>query len=180
MKKEKQIERKFLIKEIPDNLDNYESVEIFQGYLSMEPEVRVRKADEKCIMTIKQGKEGRFIREKQELEISLLAFEDFLNYIQTDRIHKRRYIIPLTEQLKVELDEYKEQHDGLYIAKVKFPSKEMAESFEIPKWFERDVTEDIEYNSLVLALSSSNKKLLKTNRTTPRTKNYSQSLNAQN
>ena len=38
-----EIERKFLVAQLPDNLDNYNCRYIEQGYLSTKPVVRVRR-----------------------------------------------------------------------------------------------------------------------------------------
>ena len=42
----KEIERKFLIKELPANLSEYPFHELTQGYLNTDPVVRVRKEDD--------------------------------------------------------------------------------------------------------------------------------------
>lgn len=41
-----EIERKFLIPVLPENLECYSSHEIEQGYLCREPVVRIRRQDE--------------------------------------------------------------------------------------------------------------------------------------
>ena len=41
-----EIERKFLVKEMPDNLDNYDMVDMTQGYLNTNPVVRIRKEND--------------------------------------------------------------------------------------------------------------------------------------
>ena len=48
-----EIERKFLVNKIPENLENYEKIEIEQGYLTNKPTIRIRKANGKYILTIK-------------------------------------------------------------------------------------------------------------------------------
>ena len=42
-----EIERKFLIKQLPEHLDNYPCRHIEQGYLSTNPVVRIRKDNDK-------------------------------------------------------------------------------------------------------------------------------------
>ena len=37
-----EIERKFIVHNLPDNLDSYPHSEIEQGYLCMEPVIRIR------------------------------------------------------------------------------------------------------------------------------------------
>ena len=41
-----EIERKFLIQRLPESLDLYEHKKIAQGYLNVNPVVRVRKSDD--------------------------------------------------------------------------------------------------------------------------------------
>ena len=47
----KEIERKFLIKELPANLSEYPFHELTQGYLNTDPVVRVRKEDDTYYLT---------------------------------------------------------------------------------------------------------------------------------
>ena len=48
-----EIERKFLIKELPDDLDRYESHRIKQAYISTDPTIRIRQWDDEYILTVK-------------------------------------------------------------------------------------------------------------------------------
>ena len=48
-----EIERKYLVKEIPVNLDQYESKKIAQGYLCTAPVVRIRRSNNDYYMTYK-------------------------------------------------------------------------------------------------------------------------------
>ena len=41
-----EIERKFLIKSLPDNLESYSCDTLIQAYISTEPVIRVRKKNE--------------------------------------------------------------------------------------------------------------------------------------
>ena len=46
-----EIERKFTIKQLPDNLDAYPHYEIKQAYLCTDPVMRIRKQDSKYIFS---------------------------------------------------------------------------------------------------------------------------------
>ena len=48
-----EIERKFLVAQLPDNLDNYNCRYIEQGYLSTKPVVRVRRDNDDYYLTYK-------------------------------------------------------------------------------------------------------------------------------
>ena len=63
-----EIERKFTIKTLPQNLSDYPCLHLEQGYLCTSPVVRVRKHNDQYILTIK-GK-GMLAREEHELFLS--------------------------------------------------------------------------------------------------------------
>ncbi|MBR2036388.1 MAG: CYTH domain-containing protein, partial [Lachnospiraceae bacterium] len=63
-----EIERKFLIKALPDDLDSYPCVHIEQGYLNTNPVVRIRKQNNDYILTYK-GK-GMLAREEYNLPLN--------------------------------------------------------------------------------------------------------------
>ena len=50
-----EIERKFLIAHMPENLDSYECKNIEQGYLCTAPVVRIRRSNEHYYMTYKSA-----------------------------------------------------------------------------------------------------------------------------
>ena len=57
-----EIERKFLISKLPENLDDYPFHQIEQGYLCTQPVVRIRRQDDTYILTYKSG--GMISREE--------------------------------------------------------------------------------------------------------------------
>ena len=60
-----EIERKFIIKKLPDDLGSYPSRFIEQAYLNTDPVVRIRREDDECYLTWK-GR-GLMVREEQVL-----------------------------------------------------------------------------------------------------------------
>ena len=48
-----EIEKKFLVKEIPFDLNNFEKEEIEQGYLCIKPTVRIRKSNDEYFLNYK-------------------------------------------------------------------------------------------------------------------------------
>ena len=48
-----EIERKFTVKKLPENLENYPFHEIEQAYLNVHPAIRVRRQDDIYYMTYK-------------------------------------------------------------------------------------------------------------------------------
>ena len=142
-----EIERKFLVKEIPP-LDGISSSEIMQGYISISPEIRVRKKDGKYYRTEKG--EGFISREENEWEISKEEAEKMLKEVKTNLIEKTRYYIPYNKYT-LELDIYKGVFEGLVVCEVEFYSVEEAASFVPPAWFSTDISEKIEYRNKILA-----------------------------
>ena len=138
-----EIERKFLIKELPD-LSKYEFLEIEQGYLSTNPVVRIRKKNDKYILTYKGS--GLFAREEIEANLTKEAYEHLSTKIDGYLITKKRYLIPL-DPYTSELDVFEGHMDGLIMAEVEFPSVEEANAFNPPTWFGEDVTEDKRYHN---------------------------------
>lgn len=144
-----EIERKFLVNSLP-NLNNYQKYEISQGYISMEPTIRIRKKDDVYYLT-KKGK-GSLIREEIEEEISKEVFEILISLIQTRLIEKTRYKIPLENGQMAELDIYHKDLIGLSTVEVEFKTIKEAQSFIPPNWFGKDITEDNRFKNNNLAI----------------------------
>ena len=142
-----EIERKFLVNEIPD-LIGYESSKIVQGYISFSPEVRIRKRDDKYYLT-KKG-EGFIARTEDETELDPKEGEEYFKKVISNLIEKTRYVIPLDSYV-AELDIYSGIFSGLVIVEVEFETLEKAKEFVPPLWFGEDVSENIEYRNKILA-----------------------------
>ena len=98
-----EIERKFTIRQLPDNLDAYPHYEIKQAYLCTDTVMRIRKQDSKYIFTYK-GR-GLMVREEYNLPLTQEAFEKLLPKAEGVIIHKTRYKIPIEQSdLVIELD----------------------------------------------------------------------------
>ena len=139
-----EIERKFLIKELPENLESYQSLEIEQGYLCTKPTIRVRKSNDEYYMTYKGN--GLLSREEYNLPLTKEAYESLVKKSEGNIISKTRYVIPIEgSHLKIELDVFKAPFDGLILAEVEFDSTREADSFVMPDWFLKDVTGEREY-----------------------------------
>ena len=144
---EKEIERKFLIENIPDGLlDNIENKEINQYYINQEPEVRIRQSDDKFYLTMKKG-EG-LIREEFEVEIGQIKPEDMQKLNKFDCIKKTRYFIPY-DKFIIELDIYK--NIELMTAEVEFTNEKDVKSFIPPEWFNKELTGLPEFSNKNLA-----------------------------
>ena len=146
-----EIERKYLIRRLPENLSQYQCKKIAQGYICTSPVVRIRKSDDEYYLTYK-GK-GLMAREEYNLPLTQEGYEHMLSKIDGRLIEKSRYLIPLDGKLTAELDIFEGDLAPLIIVEVEFDSLDAANSFIPPEWFGEDVTESRKYHNSNLALS---------------------------
>ena len=141
-----EIERKYLIEQLPDGYDSWPSSLIEQGYLCTDPVVRVRRDGDDYYLTYK-GK-GLMAREEYNLPLTEEAYLHLLAKADGNILTKRRYRIPVSgTDLTVELDIFSGKFEGLILAEVEFPDQEHADSFTPPDWFGREVTFTGEYQN---------------------------------
>ena len=140
-----EIERKFLVKELPENLESYEQKHICQGYMCTNPVVCIRRSNDEYYLTYK-GR-GKMVREEHEFPLTVEAFEHMLPKIDGIIIDKVRYLIPLANGHTAELDIFQGVLAPLRLVEVEFASVEEAEQFEAPEWFGDDVTNSKEYHN---------------------------------
>ena len=155
-----EIERKWLVKEEilkkQDciHLEDFDYRDISQGYLCAVPVIRIRKSIKKSgeshYMLSYKGR-GLLEREEYNLPLTAEAYESLKGKIEGRLIEKRRYILPFGKY-KIELDIFKGKLEGLIYAEVEFPSKEEAENFSAPEWFNRELTEEPGKSNADLAL----------------------------
>lgn len=143
-----EIERKFLVKTLPDHLESYPCRHLAQGYLCIGPVVRIRRDNDKYELTYKSG--GMMARQEYNLPLDEQSFNHLKNKIDGRLIEKRRYMIPL-EPYTIELDIFDGDLASLVIAEVEFPSIEEANAFVAPDWFGEDVTYDGRYHNSYLS-----------------------------
>ncbi len=125
-----EIERKFLLKEIPNGLEHFNHSCIEQFYLFCgDPQIRIRKQDTCYFLTMKKGK--GVSRIEKEKEITLEEYKKLLPLAEKT-ISKLRYRIPLDSRLIAEVDCYP---DGKKVVEVEFSSLEDATGFVPPAWF---------------------------------------------
>ena len=152
-----EIEKKFSIKTLPSNLEQFECIHIEQGYLCRGPIVRIRKANEDYILTYKsktklnEEKFGTRISNEVELPLSEQAYNHLKEKIDGSLIVKDRYKIPYEDGRTIELDIFHGYLEGLRFAEVEFDSVEQIQEFSVPDWFEEDVSMDTRYSNSYLS-----------------------------
>lgn len=144
-----EIERKFLIQTMPEHLEQYSCHLIEQAYLCTNPVVRIRRQDDEYILTYK-GR-GMMVREEYNLPLTKEGYEHMLLKADGNIITKKRYLIPLSNDLKAELDIFEGKFQGLVLVEVEFPDEVSANAFAAPDWFGTDVTCSPLYHNSVLS-----------------------------
>lgn len=144
-----EIERKYLVRKLPENLEQYNKKKIAQGYLCTEPVVRIRRSNDDYYMTYKG--DGLMVREEYNLPLTQEAYEHLHPKIDGLLIAKTRYLIPLDGKLTAELDVFEEDLNGLVIVEVEFNTVEEANAFHAPDWFGEDVTNSGKYHNSYLS-----------------------------
>ena len=162
-----EIERKFTIKKLPNNLMQYEKKEIEQAYLCKRHTIRIRKSNEDYILTYKskQGvvtEENATARCNEEVELPLTkeAYEHLKEKADGQIIVKTRYLIPIEQNRKIELDVFHGYLEGLVFAEVEFGSEEEAAAYQLQDWFLKDVTFDRRYSNAVMTKYNTLEELL--------------------
>ncbi len=147
-----EIEKKYLVKKLPDNLDSFPFVEISQSYVAIsednKEEVRVRKADNNYYLTVKRG--NGLDREEVETCIDRDTYEVLVPHADGKTVEKTRYKIPY-QKYTIELDVYHGAQEGLLSVEVEFESIEESEKFAHPAWFGEDVTGKKEFSNRAMA-----------------------------
>lgn len=140
-----EIERKFLIRRLPEPLNEYPSYKIEQGYLCTNPVVRIRRQDEEYTLTYKS--DGLMVREEYNLPLTKKSYEHLKEKIDGILIKKTRYNIPYKNNLIIELDIFSGHYESLILAEIEFQTEEEAKSFIPPDWFGKDVTFSGKYHN---------------------------------
>ena len=145
-----EIERKYLVKCVPDNLDDYDYYIIEQAYLCTSPVVRIRRQDNDFYLTYKSS--GLMAHVEYNLPLDSASYEHLLKKADGNIITKKRFLIPLDDTHTIELDIFDGVKKGLILAEVEFSSVEDANSFISPEWFDKDVTLDPQYHNSVMSM----------------------------
>jgi CYTH domain-containing protein len=147
----KEIERKYAIKYLPDDIKIESIKEIEQAFIYRDKNtiIRIRKIEARTkqsknidyIYTVKTKGDIQYdsdysIGQKYEIEsnISEKEYNELIKRKISNIIHKTRVVVPIEEKLKVEIDIYYDYLDGLLTAEIEFPSEEMAKEYQKTDW----------------------------------------------
>jgi len=142
-----EIERKFLLRELPEEYERGRHEMIRQGYA--EDGLRFRQRGDSYFETRKVG--AGLVFEEHEREIGREEFEAAWPSTEGRRLEKTRTEIPLPGELVAEVDIFLGALAGLRYVEVEFDDEESANAFVPPPWFGREVTHDLRYRNSALA-----------------------------
>lgn len=151
-----EIERTYLVKDLPHDLGLYKKVEIKQGYFSQLPSpLRIRRQDDYFELTRKFPKNTGDQSTHQEINLPIKKEEFERLWPSTLRsLEKTRYYFPLENNLMSEIDIFHGKLEGLTLVEVEFQSPEDMEKFVPMSWFGPDVTDEFWVENSFLAGSS--------------------------
>lgn len=146
-----EIERRFLIKALSNDVASLPGALIQQGYLVVEQdrEVRVRQYKEQCWLTVKGGQ--GLVRDEVEIPISQAHFDQLYALTEGRRIEKIRRVLIL-DGVKIEIDAFEGIFSPLMIAEVEFSTVEASASYRVPAFFGTEITTRHEYRNSWMAL----------------------------
>jgi len=141
-----ELEKTFLVKEIPKGLKDCKSKEIIDIYFpksSVHPTLRVRKNGDRFEMTKKEPvNEGD--SSHQEEQTIILREDEFNELLKLDgkKAHKIRYYYDYNGRT-AEIDVFQGALKGLVIVDFEFKTMEEKDSFEIPGFCSADITQEV-------------------------------------
>ena len=154
-----EIERKYAVNYLPEDLKIADILDIEQAFIYKDDKtvIRIRKIQNKnsknieYIYTVKTMggiayHKDSTVANAYEIE-SYIQEEDFNELIKnriSSIIKKTRMIIPIENNLKVEMDIYKDYLQNLITAEVEFPNEDIVNNFQKPEW----LGEEMKYKEL--------------------------------
>ena len=154
-----EIERKYAVNYLPKDLKIADIIDIEQAFIYKDAKtvIRIRKIQNKksnsieYIYTVKtkgdiQHQKDANIASTYEIE-SYIQEEEFNKLIKnkiSSIIRKTRMVIPIGDNLNVEMDIYKDYLQDLITAEVEFPNEDIAKNFQKLDW----LGEEMQYKEL--------------------------------
>jgi len=148
-----EIERKFLIDAFPNALPLLRTAAMRQGYLSVNPVVRIRSEHiretdggetQRYVLCIKGA--GTLAREEIEVELPEEKYRALEGLLPMPPVRKEFRAYALPEGLELECSHVDEgEPTAFFYAEVEFDSVDQARAFEAPAFLGREVTEERQY-----------------------------------
>lgn len=145
-----EIERKFLISDFPkeESIVLEKEADIYQGYLTISPEVRVRSSCTGNLTDYKLTIKGDGTLSREEIEVSLNEnqFNSIVNLTTFNFIHKVYKKYKLLNGLYLECSHVDPGlSTSFYYAEIEFSSEDQADAFSPFEYLEKEITNDPEW-----------------------------------
>ena len=150
-----EIERKYAVNYLPEDLKIKDIIDIEQAFIyrDINTIIRIRKIQNKknnsieYIYTVKTkgdieyGENFEKIANVYEIENSIQEneYNELIKNKISNVIRKTRIVIPIENNLQVEMDIYYEYLEGLLTAEIEFPNEDTANTFKKPKWLGEEI-----------------------------------------
>jgi CYTH domain-containing protein len=140
-----ELERTFLAKYIPENLEQCKRKEILDIYIPTEsrhPKLRIRKNGNRFEITKKEPLENDPSEMKEETTtLTKEEFDELNNKLVGKRVRKIRYYYP-HNGLTAEFDVFQDALSGLIVVDFEFNSVEEKNAFQMPEFCLVDITQE--------------------------------------
>ena len=140
-----ELEKTYLLKEVPDGLlesDNKEIIDLYLPGYSNHPQIRLRKNGDTYELTKKRPVSEGDASEQTEETIILTKEEfEFFGTLDGKKVHKIRYYYNYNGHI-TEIDVFKGELEGLVVVDFEFESVEDKDSFKMPSFCLVDVTQE--------------------------------------
>jgi len=149
-----ELEKTFLLKDIPEDLKDHKSKEVLDIYIprsAEHPILRIRKNGDVFELTKKAPINKNDASEQSEETIILTKEEySYLSSLEGKRVGKIRYYYPIGDRT-AEIDIFLNDLEGFVLVDVEFNSVEEKQSFVMPDFCLVDVTQDKSFAGGILA-----------------------------
>ncbi len=148
----KEIERKYAVKYLPEEIEIEKIQKIEQAFIYKDENtiIRIRKIETKQstehIYTVKTKGDISYddtnpLGQKYEIESNITKelYEKLLLKKISNKITKTRIVVPIQNSLKVEIDIYYDYLQGFLTAEVEFPNEKDANQFNKPDWLGEEI-----------------------------------------
>lgn len=140
-----EIERKFLIDVFPEHLPLLETATVWQGYISSDPVVRIRKKETADAVTYRLcfKSKGTLVRTEVEIDVTADTFDALTALLEVPLIRKDYRVYRLDDGKRLECSLVdKDAPTAFYYAEVEFETEREAYAFKPPAFLGEEKTED--------------------------------------
>jgi len=140
-----ELEKTYLLKYIPKDLNEYDSKEIVDIYIpksSRHAVIRIRKSDDKYEITKKEpiSDDDASCQKEQTIRLTEEEFNEFKK-LDGKIVHKTRYCYEYDGR-KCEVDVFQGALKGLVVVDFEFETNEEKDAFEIPSFCLIEITQE--------------------------------------